>query len=152
LARTIASDYQLKNVPKLEARVGTKQLLALNDIIIHNANSRHAIRYHLSLDGQALSPNEIIGDGVVIATPLGSTGYYRSITDSYFELGLGIAFNNSTEQSDHLVVTPDRRISVTISRGPAEVYADNQTEEIKLTTGETVIISQAEVSAKILSF
>lgn len=152
LRRTTAGDYKLKSLPKLEARAGGEKLLALNDIIVHNANSRHAIRYHLSLDGQTISPHEIIGDGVVIATPLGSTGYYRSITDSYFELGLGIAFNNSTEQSDHLVVSSDRHITVTISRGPALVFADNQIEEIELNVGESVTIKQAPEQARILSF
>lgn len=152
LRRTASGDYQTKLLPKLEARAGDQKLLALNDIIVHNADSRHAIRYHLSLDGQTISPQEIIGDGVVIATPLGSTGYYRSITDSYFELGLGIAFNNSTEQSDHLVVASDRHIAITISRGPAEVYADNQMEEIELKAGETVSIHQAAEQARILIF
>ena len=152
LRRAVAGDYELKSVPKLEARAGDAKLLALNDIIVHNANSRHAIRYHLKLDEQSISPHEIIGDGVVIATPLGSTGYYRSITDSYFELGLGIAFNNSTEQSDHLVVASNRVITITISRGPALVFADNQAEEIELNIGESISIKQAKEQAQILSF
>jgi len=80
---------------------------------------------------------EFIGDGLVVATPFGSTGYYRSITDSYFELGIGIAFNNSTEQADSLVVKEQRQIKVLITRGPALLYADNQTKIINLKEQES---------------
>ncbi|OJI08561.1 MAG: hypothetical protein COX02_01630 [Candidatus Vogelbacteria bacterium CG22_combo_CG10-13_8_21_14_all_37_9] len=152
LTRVMKGDYKIKTIPKLEAQVGTKTLLALNDIIVHNANPRHAIRYQLSLDGQAISPNEIIGDGVIIATPLGSTGYYRSITDSYFELGLGIAFNNSTEQADHLVVAENRQIAITIFRGPVTVFADNQEKTIELAEGEIIKIQQVAKVAKLITF
>jgi NAD kinase len=115
----------------------------MNDIILHNKDSRHAIRYNLKVNEKPLG-KEIIGDGIIVATPYGSTAYYRSITDSYFELGIGLAFNNSTEQSDHVVLKEDSVVSVTIARGDALVYADNQQDEIDVTEGSEITIRKSK--------
>ena len=92
----------------------------------------------------------MIGDGVVVATPFGSTGYYRSITDSYFETGIGLAFNNSTEQADHVVLSEQRNIEITITRGPAQVYSDNQDEVVTIIEGEKVSIQKSKSLARIV--
>lgn len=122
---------------------------ALNDITVHNADPRHAMRYKIKVNGKDIG-HEIIGDGVVASTPFGSTGYYRSITDSFFELGLGLAFNNSTEQSDHMVLKEDSKIDIEITRGPASIYADNQMDLIDLKDGDTVHIEKSKEVAKII--
>lgn len=151
LLRALAEGkYEMTEHMKLEAESGGKMLLALNDIVIHNENPRHAIRYRIFVDGRQMG-GEIIGDGVVLATPLGSTGYYRSITDSSFETGIGLAFNNSTEQSDHVVLAEGREIRMEIVRGPAIAYADNQKESIPLPDGGIVTIRKSSSVAKIIS-
>jgi NAD+ kinase len=141
--------YSIEEFWKIQISARGKRLFALNDAIIHNADPRHAIRYRLFVDGREIG-KQIIGDGIVVATPLGSTGYYRSITDSYFEVGLGLAFNNSTEQSDHIVLREDRRIEVVIIRGPALVYADNQKEKIRLGIGDKVTLQKSFKTARIV--
>jgi NAD+ kinase len=93
---------------------------------------------------------EIIGDGVVISTPYGSTGYYRAITDSFFEIGIGVAFNNSTEQSDHMVLREESKIIVKIIRGKAVAYGDNNPEEIVLDDGDEILIKKYKNPAKII--
>ncbi len=143
LEHIVKGEYSVEETMKLEARVNGKILTGLNDIVIHNENPRNGIRYTVDIDGVPLR-GEIIGDGVVFATPLGSTGYYRSITDSSFEVGIGVAFNNSTEQSDHMVIRDSRKIKITITRGPALCYADNQQESIKLSEGECVEVVKSE--------
>lgn len=149
LVHVVRGEYEIEEKMKLDARVGERVLVGLNDIVIHNENPRNGIRYEINIDG-ALFRSEIIGDGVVFATPLGSTGYYRSITDSSFEVGIGVAFNNSTEQSDHMVVRDGRVIRVTITRGPAICYADNQEESIKLSEGEYVDVMKSKNIGKII--
>jgi NAD kinase len=131
---------------KLRATVGGKTLEALNDIVVHNADPRHAIRYGVIADGRNIH-DEVIGDGIVCATPLGSTGYYRSITDSVFEAGIGLAFNNSTEQTDHMVLADTSTITIAITRGPALCYADNQEESLPLAAGDCVTIQKSDTTA-----
>lgn len=142
--------YLIDESIKLEAFVGDKKLTAINEIIVHNNNPRKAIRYTVHVDNKQIG-DEIIGDGIVVATPsFGSTGYYRSITDSFFEVGIGLAFNNSIEQSDHMVLRNNRIIKLNLVRGPADVYADNQESSIELPEGESVTIKKSEDTAKIV--
>lgn len=142
-------NYKVENSLKLEASCRGKILYAMDSMVVHNADPRHAIRYRAFLNGRDLG-HEVIGDGVVIATPFGATGYYRSITDSYFEVGIGLAFNNSTEQEDHIVLDSDTEIKIQITRGLAEVYADNQKEFIQLDDGEEIVIKKSKKFARLI--
>lgn len=141
--------YRIDEVTKLQAAANGENLSALNDIVVHNADPRHAIRYHVSINN-ALTHHEIIGDGIIAATPFGATGYYRSITHSYFDTGIGLAFNNSIEQSDHMILSDNTKIELEIARGPAIVYADNQDKTITLETGAKITIKKADHKAKIV--
>jgi NAD+ kinase len=141
--------YTTEEYWKLEVKAKGNTIIGMNDITVHNADPRHAIRYELFINDKNIG-HKIIGDGVVVATPFGSTGYYRSITDSYFELGIGIAFNNSTEQSDHVVVKEDSVVRIVVARGPAIVYVDNREERISLEEGDEVLIRKSDKVAKIL--
>lgn len=149
MSHIVKGEYFVEQVAKLEAAVKGKMIVGLNDVVIHNENPRYGIRYEVQIDGVQIL-GEIIGDGVVFATPLGSTGYYRSITDSSFELGIGVAFNNSTEQSDHIVIKEDRTIRVKITRGPAMCYADNQEESVRLLEGEFVDVKKSKQVGQII--
>lgn len=142
-------EYKIDDCLKLKAKTDEKELSAINDIVVHNGDPRHAIRYRFSVNGKPQS-HEVIGDGVVISTPLGSTGYYRSITDSFFEVGIGMAFNNSTEASDHMILKEDSMIEIEITRGPAFVLADNQEDSIALKNGDKIFISKSKEVAKIV--
>lgn len=141
--------YTIENHPKLVAKAKGKELVAMNDITVHNGDPRSAIRYKFAINGK-WTAHEIIGDGVVLATPLGSTGYYRSITDSFFEIGIGLAFNNSTEQSDHMVLKDDSKIDIEITRGPATVFADNINDNITLQLGDVVRLEKSKDSTRIV--
>lgn len=149
LRRIAGSAFTKKTLMKLDVTVGAKTLTAVNDVVVHNADPRHAIRYRLSVEGKAIG-GEIIGDGIVVATPLGATGYYRSITDSVFEVGIGIAFNNSMEQSDHLIVREESAIEAAILRGPAMVYVDNQAMSLAMEDGDRVSITRSSQCAVLL--
>jgi len=150
LEKVINNQYRIEKVEKILVQSRGKKLIALNDIVVHNKNPRHAIRYTLSIDGKKIN-KEIIGDGIVVATPFGSTGYYRSITDSFFDVGMGLAFNNSTEQSDHMVLKETSIIELHIARGPAMIYVDNQEDEIELFDGDEVVIQQSKQFAHIVT-
>ncbi len=150
LERIIKGEYKTPEFFKLEAEAKGKTFRAINDITVHNKDARHAIRYRLWVGDKPIG-GEIIGDGIVASTPLGSTGYYRSITDSYFEVGIGLAFNNSTEQSDHIVLKEDSVMKIKIIRGPAFIYADNQEEHIELNDNDEAVVKKSSHSVKIIS-
>jgi len=151
LKKVISKEYIIKDEIKIEAIFKNKRIVGLNEIIVHNIDPRRAIRYEIFVNGKKVG-NEIIGDGVVISTPHGSTGYYRSITGSFFEVGIGVAFNNSTEPSDHMVLKENSEIIVKIVRGKAIVYADNSDEKIVLNDGHEIVVRKYINDAKVIKF
>ena len=145
--------YRIEEIDKVEVLFGEKILRGTNEIILHNSNPRYAIRYNLSIDKENIKKEHVIGDGVVVATKrLGATGYYRSITDSIFYTGIGLAFNNSTEKFDHMVLEEDSEIKISIERGPAHVYADNQEDSFELNEGDDIVIRKSREKARIIKF
>jgi NAD+ kinase len=149
LDKVTKGEYIVENLIKLEAIVKKQILIGFNEVMVHNHDPRSGIRYSLIINGKKLE-KEIIGDGIVVATPYGSTGYYRSITDSFTEVGIGVAFNNSTEQADHMVLKDDSIIEFHLSRGPAQVYADNHHEFVEINDGDIVLIKKSAQTAKIV--
>lgn len=137
-----AGAFAVEELYKLEARFGDTTLRAASEISVRNEDPRRAIRFQFRIDGRPWS-HELIGDGILFSTPFGSTGYYRSITRSFFETGLGIAFNNVTEPVDHLIVSDAAEIAVTVTRGPALLIADTQERVISLPTGTEISLRRS---------
>ncbi|MEK9183610.1 MAG: hypothetical protein AAB890_00865, partial [Patescibacteria group bacterium] len=61
-------DYKIEKLLKLEAQAKGKTLIGMNDIIVHNKDPRHAIRYRVIINDKNTN-REIIGDGIIAATP-----------------------------------------------------------------------------------
>ncbi|NNE44694.1 MAG: hypothetical protein HKN12_10825 [Gemmatimonadetes bacterium] len=135
---------------KVEAVVGDVTRTGLNDVIVHNAAPTSAVRYRIWIDGVELG-HELVGDGVVVATPFGSTAYYRTITRGSFREGLGLAFNNSTEHVDHVVLPESAEIRIRVTRGPAALYADNQTDGHDLDVDDEVTVRRSPDRAVVLT-
>lgn len=124
LARNALASAQL---PKLSCRVENKcddKMFGINDIFLHNSNPATAMRYRVYINDEMYA-REVVGDGVGVSTVHGSTGYYKSITHSVFRTGIGLAFNNSTELINHLVLPWQAVIKIEVLRGPALIVADN---------------------------
>jgi NAD+ kinase len=134
---------------KVQAETDGRCLVGINEVLVHNAVVTSAVRYIVWIDGGPLT-HEIVGDGLVVSTPFGSSGYFRSITNSTFQVGLGLAFNNSTEPLDHLVLAPEAEVRVKITRGPALLASDNSPEHLALDRGDEVLIRRHEEPARIL--
>jgi hypothetical protein len=60
-----------------------------------------------------------------------------------FRLGLGLAFNNCTEQVDHLVIADSVVVRVAVIRGPAVLLADNAAERIPLGSGDLLTVCKS---------
>lgn len=154
--------YKIKEHMKLEAeaRVSWKnkgKIIGLNDIIIKNKNPCCALRYSLEINGKKIK-HVFIGDGIVIATPYGSTGYFYSISRKKFKKGIGLAFNNLCLKcfpkgkvlSDYKLLTENSKIVLKVLREEATLSADNCSKIINLNAGDSVEIRKSDKIAKIL--
>jgi NAD+ kinase len=148
-----ADRHRIERFLKLEAVVRhhgrSVRHLALNDVIIRNQNLAKAIRFTVSVGGRDLC-GELIGDGIVIATPFGSTAYYHSITRKTFQRGIGIALNNTANEVQPMVVGDSAVVKIRVIRGPAAVAADNYPLRSRLDDGDSVIVRRAARKAIIL--
>lgn len=138
--------YSKVSCIKLEA----KNLLAVNDIIIRNKNLTQALRFKIKINSQPYS-EELIGDGLVIATQFGSTGYFNSITKTSFKKEkIGIAFNNLKEIKKPIILDKNSKIEVKIIRGNAQLAADNNKKIKTLKPNHKVIIKKSKEKAILL--
>ena len=139
---------KLFTLPKLRGEYGSRSVIGMNDIILYNGDRVSALRYRVRIDGE-LYASEVVGDGVVLASVHGSTAYYKSITHSIFRVGIGLAFSNSTEEVNHLVLNSNSRVEIDILRGPAILSADNTPERIEIPERATVVLTQSDETAQI---
>lgn len=151
LSRIKFSDYGIFEIQKLQAQVRDITWTALNDVVVHNANPRYALRFNVRADDIFL--RDVIGDGIVVATSFGSTGYFKSITKKTFQKGIGVAFNNSSTFVEPMILEEkDFSLRVVVTRGPGLLYVDNQDEEVPLEDGDEVTISLSKEKARVLTF
>ena len=137
---------------KLSTEAAGRSFTCLNNTILHNAVIAAGVRYRVWIDDEVYGRGDIIGDGLVVATPFGSSAYYRSITHSTFRVGIGLAFNNSIEPINHLVLAGSSVVRVAIVRGPAIVVGDQMPDHIALEEGDEVQVRRATENGIILVY
>ena len=150
LARLASGTAVRTELLKLVVAVHGRSIWGLNDILLRNSDIRAAVRFSVTVNSEPLT-DEVIGDGLVVATPFGSSAYFRSISNTTFRTGIGIAFNNCTDFGNHVVLRPEDRIRVDVIRGPAHVTADNNPTIEALESGDSLTISRAPDPAVIVA-
>lgn len=151
LARALAQGaYAVEERDALEASVHGVVLRGVNDVIVRNTLLTHAIRFTVTVDGEARD-GTLIGDGVVVATPLGSSAYYQSITRMTFAAGIGLAYNNLVLQPcEHEVLPASSELIVHIRRGPAALGVDNSLHTESLQAGDVVRICKSATPLRVV--
>ncbi|OGG07257.1 hypothetical protein A2872_01475 [Candidatus Gottesmanbacteria bacterium RIFCSPHIGHO2_01_FULL_42_12] len=135
----------VKEYMKLEATVGDRKMTALNDVIIAHKHPNMAIRF--AVDGGS----EFVGDGLIFATPFGSTGYFYSVTKTMFDKGIGLAFNNiHILDIREQIYAEDAKIKILLTRGPAVLAVDNDPNLLSLPDSSEILVKKSPLTAKIL--
>ncbi|UCE95617.1 MAG: NAD(+)/NADH kinase [Candidatus Bathyarchaeota archaeon] len=141
--------FVIKKEIKIETRIKNEKLIGLNEIQVHTKLPIYAIRFSVSVGKQRFE--NLIGDGVIVATPFGSTGYYKSTGGKQFEEGLGVAFNNLHNKNvESFVVDGDSLVEVKMNRGPAWVLADNNERFLQLESDDAITIKKSESLANLI--
>jgi len=132
---------------------------ALNEISLHHASPTLATVFAARIRdrGETFEFERVVGDGVVVATPFGSTGYYRSITGGQFTGGLGVAFNNvhtPVEAPSHVSISAEGAVELELLESEhasgAVLSRDNDAQTYELDFGEPVKIRQSDDSVGIV--
>lgn len=130
---------------------------AMNDVVIARAGFSRLIRLRLLVNGQVVE--DYRGDGVVIATPTGSTGYSLSaggpVVSPMAKTLVVTPICPHMLSARPLVVSEDDVISVEVFPGSrsmekeAQVTVDGD-ETLALSVGQTVTVSRSEATIPIV--
>lgn len=153
----LAGKLKLKEHKKLHTNIYGKDLYALNEFVIRNKLPIQAIRFRLKLPRHSgLNPKSInkllIGDGIVVATPFGSTGYFQSITGETFTDSFALAFNNTTEKKKPICIDNNESIEFELVRGKAILAYDNSPDMYHLSAGTKLKFELSDQVAQIYGY
>lgn len=141
--------FKIVKEMKLEAKTKGKKLSGLNEIQLHTSFPTKAIRFSLQVGKRKF--NNLVGDGVIVATPFGSTAYYKSTDGRPFKKGIGISFNNLYGKKIKSFIVPENsKIILEIIRGPGLILADNDKNSIKIFDGDKILIRKSKNVAKFI--
>lgn len=142
LKKLLEGNLKLKEYKKLETTILYKNFYALNDFVIRNFSPIHAIRFEVN-------DKFLIGDGIAVSTPFGSSGYFKSITGQTFEKGFGVAFNNTTEKIPPIIFKNEDSVTFKLVRGQATLSFDNSPDIFTIDEGSELIFKLSNQVAKI---
>ncbi len=130
---------------------GEKERYALNDIVISRCGSLQILNVRIYVNGQFL--NDYCADGVIVATPTGSTGYNLSaggpIVEPSARLLLLTPICPHTLNTRSIVFSPEDEITVEIpwgKDGHEQVVEANfdGSNTITLKTGDRILIRRSD--------
>lgn len=139
----------------MEGRDTTDHSIAVNDIVFHRAKNPSLIELAVHVDGTYL--NTFSADGLIIATPTGSTAYSLAaggpILSPLLEACVLTPICPHTISNRPLVLFPKQEIIVEyISQAePIEVNFDG-VKHLQLKTGESLKIGPSEIKFPLITF
>ena len=111
---------------------------ALSELTIVNADQTAALRFNIKLNGKTVVEN-VIANGVILATKLGSTGYFKSVARTIFTQGIGVGFICPTYSVPNIVAAPADKVQFElVRRATLVVTADKLKQEVEAEAGWTL--------------
>lgn len=160
LGCVVRGEYQLDTRSLLRVTVvengKTEGYYALNDVIVRNGRVQHAIDVAISCDD--IPVQKYRGDGVIVATPTGSTAYSMSaggpILDARLNALVLTPICPHSLQSSAMVFSADRRLQIALdSTYPEEVLVTcDGHASFSLHEGARVIVTLSDKHIDLISF
>ena len=158
LKRFLAGSYTLEERMRMEVhilRAGEReQLDALNEAVVEKSQMGRTVRLDVELDGRPFT--SYVCDGLILATPTGSTAYAFSVRGPIIDprhravLLAPVAAHMLFDRS--LVLRPDCRVRVTVAGDRAAgVSVDGRAGE-PLAPGDVVECTGSDRPARIVTF
>lgn len=133
------------------------QNFALNDIAISRCGSLQILRFDIFVNGKFL--NSYSADGMIVATPTGSTGYNMSAGGPIVEPGARLLLLTPicphTLNTRSIVLSPEDEVTIQIPEGHEKTVQTVEanfdgTHKVTLKTGDKIVIKKASKTTGIL--
>ncbi len=151
----LSGEYKIEERMMMRVTVGDAQFVALNDCVVSKPDAQ-MINAGVFADGEEVC--EYIADGVIIATPTGSTGYSLSaggpVADPSTKIFLATPICAHTLKARTAVLAPEKRVTVKLLAGAnakAEVTVDGVICK-SLSVDDEVVIEQHTDTLKLIKF
>lgn len=125
---------------------------SLSELTIVNADQTSALRFNIKVNGKPMVEN-VIANGVILATKLGSTGYFKSVARTIFTKGIGVGFICPTYSVPNIVIGAADKIQFELARrAKLAVTADKLKQEVDAEAGWTLEAADACDNVSILGY
>ncbi len=145
--------YQVAEHSVVEVHSGDSSALAVNDVVVEKVISQRIIQVSVSVNGKPLATYRT--DGMIVASPLGSTAYSLSAGGPVVDPSLDALI--LTPVAPHslltrpIVLAPDAVVTIAVDVDrPARVNIDGR-ELCRVEPGELVTVRRSERTVKFLS-
>ena len=150
----LKGEFVVEERSLVEAHFANQEVFGLNEILIHSGSYAQLMRYRLLIDGQMVYEQR--SDGLIIATPTGSTAYALSAGGSIIhpELDLWniIPMMSQSLSSRPLIVSNHKSLEIQLIQGPldhAMVCVDGQ-KDIPIQYDDSIVIRKKTAALKII--
>jgi len=147
-------DYAIEERSLVEAHFSNNEVFGLNEILIHSGSYAQLMRYRLLIDNKTVYEQR--SDGLIIATPTGSSAYALSAGGSIIhpELDLWniIPMMSQSLSSRPLIVSNNKSLEIQLIQGPLEnamVCVDGQ-KDIPIQYDDSITIRKKDSVLKII--
>ena len=147
-------DYVLEERSLVEAMFSDQEVFGLNEVLIHSGSYAQLMRYRLLIDGKTVYEQR--SDGLIVATPTGSTAYALSAGGSIIHPELNIwniiPMMSQSLSSRPLIVSNKKSMEIQLIEGPldhAMICVDGQ-KDIPIKYNNSISISRKNSSLKII--
>lgn len=154
LTDLLQGKYTIDHRLVIEAECGSEQILAVNDIVLHRAQNYSLIELAIQVDGTYV--NTFVADGVIIATPNGSTAYSLAaggpILSPTLDALVITPICPHTISNRPIVLTADRKIEIQYMSeyDPIDVRGDGL-DAFPMRFGETITLKRSEKTFKLVN-
>ena len=150
----LKGEFVVEERSLVEAHFANQEVFGLNEILIHSGSYAQLMRYRLLIDGQMVYEQR--SDGLIIATPTGSTAYALSAGGSIIhpELDLWniIPMMSQSLSSRPLIVSNHKSLEIQLIQGPldhAMICVDGQ-NDIPIQYDDSIVIRKKTAALKII--
>jgi NAD+ kinase len=147
-------DYVLEERSLVEASFLDQEVFGLNEVLIHSGSYAQLMRYRLIIDGRTVYEQR--SDGLIVATPTGSTAYALSAGGSIVHPELNIwniiPMMSQSLSSRPLIVSNEKSMEIQLIKGPLEhamICVDGQ-KDIPIEYNHSIFITKKNLSLKII--
>lgn len=149
--RLLSDDFKVVERMMMEVSFGGKSYIALNDVVV---SKKDATMIDMELYADAEEVSEYTSDGVIIATPTGSTGYSLSaggpVADPEMKVFIATPICAHTLSARPILMSENKEIILKLTKGGSALVTVDGRSKGAIDAGDVVTIKKSAHTLKII--